>query len=152
MGGQRGFSLCALTDRMPAAGRLRSGRCVEFAHGGRIRGLATMYLDFVVAKGGNAPANEAELKRHMRTIDAIQLNMAGFQRDKIDEAFMSLRDNEPFVVVYGVSVGTIGAENGPLVAYEKTGAGEESPPTSAPGTTTDGKRAAGKVGSQALMA
>jgi hypothetical protein len=87
----------------------------------RLKGLATMYLDFVVAKGGNSPANEAELKKHMRTIDAIQLNMAGFQRDKIDEAFVGLRDNEPFVVVYGVEAGTIGAKNGPIVAYEKTG-------------------------------
>jgi hypothetical protein len=88
----------------------------------RLKGLATIYLDFVVAKGGTSPASEAELKKHMRALDAIQLGMYGFERDKIDEAFHGLRDNEPFVVVYGVAPGTIGAKNGPLVAYEKTGA------------------------------
>ncbi len=87
----------------------------------RLKGLATMYMDFIVAKGGNTPASEAELKKHMRTVDAIQLNMAGIQRDKIDEAFVSLRDNEPFVVVYGVAPGTLGAKDGPVIAYEKTG-------------------------------
>ena len=88
----------------------------------RLKGLSTLYLDFVVAKGGNSPANEAELKKHMRTMDGVQLGMAGFERDKIDEAFVGLRDNEPFVVIYGVEPGTIGAKNGPIVAYEKTGA------------------------------
>ena len=89
----------------------------------RLKGLATMYLDCLVAKGGNAPASEAELKKHMRTVDQIQLNLAGFQRDSIDEAFVSLRDNEPFVVVYGVAAGTLGAKDGPIIAYEKTGVG-----------------------------
>jgi len=89
----------------------------------RLKGLSTMYLDFVVAKGGTAPANEAELKKHMQTIDQIQLNMAGIERGKIDEAFVSLRDNEPFVVIYGVSAGTLGAKDGPVVAHEKTGVG-----------------------------
>lgn len=89
----------------------------------RLKGLSTMYLDYIVAKGGNPPANEAELKKHMRTIDAIQLNLAGFQRDTIDQAFISMRDNEPFVVVYNVAAGTLGAKDGPIVVYEKTGVG-----------------------------
>jgi hypothetical protein len=88
----------------------------------RLKGLATMYLDCVATKG-NSPANEAELKKHMRRIDAIQLNMVGFQRDKIDEAFVSLRDNQPFEMVYGVTPGTLGAKDAPIVAYEKTGVG-----------------------------
>jgi hypothetical protein len=54
-------------------------------------------------------------------VDAIQLNMAGFQRDQIDEAFVSQRDNQPFVVLYGIAPGTLGAKDGPVVAYEKTG-------------------------------
>src|SRR5687767_8303954 len=87
----------------------------------RLKGLATMYLDYIVAKGGNAPASEAELKKHMRTVDAIQLNLAGFERDKIDEAFVSERDKEPFVVLYGIAPGTLGAKDGPVVAHEKTG-------------------------------
>jgi hypothetical protein len=89
----------------------------------RLKGLATMYLDYIVAKGGNAPPSEAELKKHMRSIDAIQLNLAGFERDKIDEAFISERDKEPFVVRYGIAPGTLGAKDGPVVAHEKTGAG-----------------------------
>lgn len=89
----------------------------------RLKGLATMYLDYIVAKGGNAPGNEAALRKHMLTVDAIQLNLAGFQRDKLEEAFVSLRDNEPFVVLYGITPGTLGAKDGPVVAYEKTGVG-----------------------------
>jgi hypothetical protein len=88
----------------------------------RLKGLSTMYLDYIVAKGG-PPTSEAELKKHMRTIDQIQLSLAGFERSKIDEAFISQRDNEPFVVVYNVAAGTLGAKDGPVVAYEKTGVG-----------------------------
>jgi len=87
----------------------------------RLKGLATMYLDFIVAKGGKAPTSEAELKKHMQTVDRIQLNMAGIEFAKIDEAFVSLRDKEPFVVVYGVNAGRLGSKTGPIIAYEKTG-------------------------------
>lgn len=89
----------------------------------RLKGLSLMYMDHIVAKNGNTPANEAELKKHMRTVDAIQLSLAGFSRDKLDDAFVSLRDNEPFVVIYNVNAGTLGAKDGPVIAYEKTGVG-----------------------------
>lgn len=73
----------------------------------RLKGLATMYLDHIVAKNGNTPVSEAELKKHMRTVDQIQLNLAGFTRETIDDAFVSLRDNEPFVVLYNIKPGTL---------------------------------------------
>src|SRR5262245_59392596 len=92
---------------LAGAGGCSGDNALESPTAARLKGLATMYLDYIVAKGGNAPASEAELKKHMRTVDQIQLNMAGIEREKIDDAFVSLRDNEPFVVVYGVSPGTL---------------------------------------------
>ena len=106
---------------MVTAGGCGDDSALDSPTAARLKGLATMYLDFIVAKGGNSPTSEAELKKHMRTVDQIQLNLAGIDPKKIDEAFVSLRDNEPFVVVYGVSPGTLGSKDGPVVAYEKKG-------------------------------
>src|SRR6185437_9699266 len=85
----------------------------------RLKGLATMYLDYAVAKG-SGPASEQTFKKHLHTVDGIALTTNGVDPKAIDATFISLRDNEPFVVVYGVGVSQISGNSAPLVAYEKT--------------------------------
>jgi hypothetical protein len=87
----------------------------------RLRGLATMYLDYAVAKKGKGPASEQELKKHIRNQPDVVLQTNGVDPAALDALFVSARDGEPFVVLYGVSISGISGKSGPLVAYEKTG-------------------------------
>ena len=45
----------------------------------------------------------------------------GIDPKAIDEAFVSARDNAPFVILYGTRIGGVSAKDGALIAHEKTG-------------------------------
>ncbi len=85
----------------------------------RMQGLANMYLDHVASKG--APASEEELKKHMRS--QMEWTLTGYNLDpkNLDAAFVSDRDNEPLVVVYGIKVSAISGDSKQVVAHEKSG-------------------------------
>jgi hypothetical protein len=87
----------------------------------KLKGLATMYLDLAVAKNGVGPANEQELKKHMRSVPDFVLRGNGVEPDAIDSTFISERDQEPFVVLYGAGISQISAESKQVIAHEKTG-------------------------------
>jgi len=88
----------------------------------RLRGIAPYYLDLTFARNGKGPANEHELKRHLRKQERTDLISNGIDPQTIDSTlFVSDRDQEPFVVLYGQSITRITADSAPLVAYEKTG-------------------------------
>jgi len=87
--------------------------------GVRLRGLATMILDYAVA-AGHGPADEQVLKKHMRTVPGFVLEMNGLDPKDIDSGFVSLRDGEPFVIRWGVGI-SISKENTPVLVHEKTG-------------------------------
>jgi hypothetical protein len=88
----------------------------------RLRGIATYYLDLTFARNGKGPANEQELKRHLRKQERTDLISNGIDPQAIDSTlFVSERDQEPFVVLYGQSITRISADAAPLVAHEKTG-------------------------------
>jgi hypothetical protein len=87
----------------------------------KLRGLAKLYLDCAVSKSGPGPANEEEFKKHLRRLEGFVLKMNGVDPAALDEAFVSERDGEPFVIRYGVSIGHISGTSAPLVAHEKTG-------------------------------
>jgi hypothetical protein len=86
----------------------------------RLKGLATCYVDYAVAKGGVGPADEKTLKKHMRSMQGFQLEMSGLDPENIEAAFVSDRDQEPFVIFYGQTV-SFGLPNPRLLAHEKTG-------------------------------
>jgi hypothetical protein len=89
----------------------------------RLRGLSNMYLSYAVAKNGGGPANEETLKKYLRSVDAIQLEMSGIDPKAIDSVFVSERDQQPFVVLYGQSITRISGDSKQPLAYEKTGVG-----------------------------
>jgi hypothetical protein len=86
-----------------------------------MRGLANMYLDHVAAKG--APANQEALKKHMQA--QMEWTLTGYNLDpkNLDAAFVSDRDKEPLVVIYGQGVSAISGDSKQVVAHEKTGVG-----------------------------
>ena len=88
----------------------------------RLHGIAAYYLDLAFARHGGGPANEQELKKHMRRQERSDLLSNGIDPQTIDSAlFVSERDGEPFVVLYKLSITKVTADSAPLVAYEKTG-------------------------------
>jgi hypothetical protein len=88
----------------------------------RLRGIATYYLDLTFARNGQGPADESELKKHMRRQERSDLVSNGIDPQAIDSTlFVSERDGEPFVVLYQQTITRVTADSAPLVAYEKTG-------------------------------
>jgi hypothetical protein len=88
----------------------------------RLRGIATYYLDLTFARNGAGPVSEQELKKHMRRQERSDLASNGIDPQSIDSTlFVSERDGEPFVVLYGQSIRQVTATTAPLVAHEKTG-------------------------------
>jgi hypothetical protein len=87
----------------------------------RLKGLANFYLDCAAAQNGRGPANEQALKKHLRIQPDFVLTANGINPSAIDSLFVSERDGEPFVVVYGVQISRISGTSAPLVAHEKTG-------------------------------
>jgi hypothetical protein len=89
----------------------------------RLRGVASFYSSFAFSKGGKGPASEQEFKKYLRAQEPQALHLNDVDPKTIDtELFVSERDREPFVVLYGLSITEIGGgDKAPLVAHEKTG-------------------------------
>lgn len=87
----------------------------------RLTGLANFYLEYAVAKNGKGPASEQDLKKHMRSQPGFVLEMNGLDPKFIDSAFVSERDQEPFVVRYGLSITHMSGDSTQLIAHEKVG-------------------------------
>jgi hypothetical protein len=87
----------------------------------KLKGLANYFLDYAASQGGKGPPNEQALKKHLRSFPADVLHANGVDPAAIDGLFVSDRDGEPFVVLYGTGIGRISGTSAPLVAHEKTG-------------------------------
>ena len=85
----------------------------------RLKGLATMYLGAAITSGG--ASDEQALKRYLRIVDTIQLTTSGIDPNDRNAIFTSLRDNEPFVVRYGIAINNMSGNSAPLLAHEKSG-------------------------------
>jgi len=100
-----------------------SDNALESPTAKRIKGLGTMFLDHAAAKSGPGPANEKEFRDYLKSKPDFVLDMNGVDPKDIDGTFKSLRDNEPFVVLYGSSVTTFSGTSTQVLAHEKTGQG-----------------------------
>jgi hypothetical protein len=79
-----------------------------------------MYLDHLVHKGGG-PADESALKKHMQSQIDYMLRGYGLDPKNLDAAFVSDRDHEPLVILYGLKTATISGDSKQVIAHEKTG-------------------------------
>jgi hypothetical protein len=89
----------------------------------KLKAVSNFYLDYAVAKQGQGPASEQDLKKHIRSMPDQLLAPSGVDRNAIDSLFISERDEEPFVVLYGLKIAGISGNSGSVVAHEKTGKG-----------------------------
>jgi hypothetical protein len=86
----------------------------------KMSGLANAYLDHVVGANG-PPPDQAALKKHLQGLRPSVQYDYHIDSNNIDAFFISERDNEPFVVMYGQGVGKISADSKHVIAHEKTG-------------------------------
>jgi hypothetical protein len=82
--------------------------------------LASLYTDFKGAHQGAVPKDAAELKQWAKGMKKEDLAKRGI--DNLDEAFVSPRDHQPYVLVKP-ELGKMGPGGRPpmLLAYEQTG-------------------------------
>lgn len=86
-----------------------------------IQRLRNLYVMYQMNHGFQGPKDEAEFKEYIKAADISILEPMGVDPAKVDELFISERDNEPFVVKYGVPTTSRGS--GDPVIFEKTGVG-----------------------------
>lgn len=80
--------------------------------------LASLYGGYIASANGKAPPDEATFKDYIRKHGKAALDAQGIG---VDDLFVSLRDQEPLVVLYGDSGRKASANQ--IVAHEKTGRG-----------------------------
>ena len=87
----------------------------------KMKGLANAYLDHVVGNGGNPPADESALKNHMKGLRGSVQYDYQIDPSNLESSFVSQRDNQPLVVLYGQGIGRISGDSKQVIAHEKTG-------------------------------
>ncbi len=117
----RGFATCVLLAAVVLAGCGPDPLASPTA--GRLKGLSGMYLSYAASKNGGGPASEEVLKKYLHNVEAIQLQANGVDPKAIDAVFVSDRDKQPFVVIYGLGITLISGDSKTVMAYEKTGQG-----------------------------
>jgi len=85
-----------------------------------MQGLANAYLDHVVGANGSPP-DEAAFKKHLRGLRASVQYDYKIDPENIDASFVSERDKEPLVIMYGQDIGKISGDSKKVIAHEKTG-------------------------------
>ena len=86
----------------------------------KMKGVANAYLDHVVGANG-PPVDEAAFKKHLRGLRASVQYDYHIDPNNIDASFVSERDHEPLVIMYGQGVGKISGDSKRVLAHEKTG-------------------------------
>ena len=86
-----------------------------------LKPLAVFYGQFTGRHRGRSPANEAEFKEFLRSLSSEQL--ATFNVTDPESLFVSPRDQEPYVIIYGSPSGPPGPGGAPVIAYEQVGVG-----------------------------
>jgi hypothetical protein len=84
------------------------------AQSSRLRALAAFYKQYQDSHRRRPPENEAEFKAYLKTLSPEQLD--AWKISDIDQAFISERDNEPYVILYGKQ-----AAKARLIGSEKSG-------------------------------
>lgn len=84
-----------------------------------LKPLMVAYGSYLAAHRGVPPASEAEFKAY---VDENWQRIASFpQGKKPEDLFISNRDKQPYVILYGAVTGPPGPAGQPVIAYEKTG-------------------------------
>jgi hypothetical protein len=87
----------------------------------KLRTISNLYLTYAIGKNGQGPESEEGFKKYLRGLTDDILVPAGVDRKEIDSLFISERDGQPFVVLYGLKITGISGKSGSVLAHEKTG-------------------------------
>ncbi len=85
--------------------------------------IANLYFAFQTENDWRGPADEAQFKKYIHSINPDKLTRIGIDPAKIDELFISERDGQPFKIRYGVP-GNVRGSSEPVV-FEATGDGDK---------------------------
>jgi hypothetical protein len=84
-----------------------------------LKPLVIFYGQFTGQHQGRPPADEAEFKAYIKTLDPSALK--SFNITDAESLFVSPRDKKPYVILYGGANGPPGPGGQPVVAYEQEG-------------------------------
>lgn len=114
--------------RVPALGLILGVACWHFAGCGgspknpagaeiqtsRLRAIAAFYKQYQDSHRRQAPESEAEFRAYLKALPPTQLK--AWKISDVDQAFISERDNEPYVIQYGKQ-----AASSRLIGSERNG-------------------------------
>lgn len=86
-----------------------------------IKPLGLLYGQFMGQHQGRPPASEEEFKQFIRERGMGMLKQ--FNVPDVDSLFISPRDKQPYVVIYGGPKGPPALAGQPVIAYERQGVG-----------------------------
>jgi hypothetical protein len=86
-----------------------------------LRALAITYGRYVAQHRGQPPQNEVEFKKYVEAQRPEDLNSLGVSEPA--KIWVSSRDKQPYVVLYGTVTGPPGPAGQPVIAYEAKGVG-----------------------------
>ncbi|MEM7456007.1 MAG: hypothetical protein AAF456_16780 [Planctomycetota bacterium] len=89
------------------------------ANNSNIKRVANMYNMYLGQNSFQGPADEATFKDWLKNANAEHLKTMGVDVADLEASFVSERDNEPFVIRYGVNGSTRGSQE--PVVFEATG-------------------------------
>jgi hypothetical protein len=117
------ISPCAAAALMLVVGCNRSQNATGPARSpeSSLKQISVLYGQYTGRNRGQGPKNEAEFRKFITENGERSLKMAAVS--SVDELFTSSRDNEPFVIRYGIKPSAPGKSGGSIIAYEKSGSG-----------------------------
>jgi hypothetical protein len=86
-----------------------------------LKPLAILYGRYLAQHRGQPPATEADFRAFVEKEGPSLLEQ--FEVKDVAALFVSPRDKQPYVIVYGPLTGPPGPAGQPVFAYEQTGAG-----------------------------
>jgi hypothetical protein len=98
-----------------------SGAAQQAEEASTIKALALLYGRYVGQHRGQPPANEAEFRKFIEDQGPESLTSLGISDPA--KLWISSRDKEPYVVIYGPLTAPPGPAGQPVVIYERKGSG-----------------------------
>src|SRR5690349_17502327 len=86
----------------------------------QFKAISDMYCDYAFAHANAGPGDEQVFRKHAKTMNQRTALAMGVDINKLDELFISPRDQKPITVRYGQSVSNLG-DKAPLIAHESVG-------------------------------
>lgn len=86
-----------------------------------VKNIAIFYGRYMSQNRGQTPPDEEALKKFIASHPATEL--ADLKITDVEPLFVSPRDQQPYVVLYGVKLPPPSPTGSPVIAYEKDGVG-----------------------------